>query len=448
MMAESSALFLIVDPSSGRATQLAKALRRNDHDVVIAKTREQGLDLVRVSVPDVALIRGESFASSGPDLVSMYRSVRGARELRVAITAGAGEAIGRGCFDEERTKWLPDSASSEQCMDVLLSLANPTVAPETLPAGFSAEEVANEFRRTRVSTPPPILRNALALNIDAKSLRTISSVAEEFSMRLVVRSFSSRIGEALNNARADLVLVDLDASLAEAIDAVQRIREEDSLGHTPIIGLSNSPQLGHELMGFENHLDDIIQKPVTTEEIRARFRKGLRVENVGNLDEQIDPRTGFFTRRAFLEHAAVVLARTQTRDENRATVATIKVNFDDAMKKQGLRAARLMSEGVAERLRGEFGAEDLLGCLADGLFAVLRTGEGGPSIESRLEHCLRGIDHIATVVTPEGLPELLVNLATSESKRTRQNLADSIRVVTERDTVLAPGVGPSTKTIN
>ncbi len=75
--------------------------------------------------------------------------------------------------------------------------------------------------------------------------------------------------------RPDLILMDVVMPKMNGFDACRRIREDETIGGTPIIMVTTRGEMENVETGFENGCNDYVTKPINGPELMAKLRNYL-----------------------------------------------------------------------------------------------------------------------------------------------------------------------------
>lgn len=93
----------------------------------------------------------------------------------------------------------------------------------------------------------------------------------------------------------DAVLLDGLLPDINGFDVIKQIRAEERLGTTPVIVLTILSGLVDRLKGFENGVDEFLNKPVSWEELRVRMRSLMRLRGMAKQRYQVADAIGVIT---------------------------------------------------------------------------------------------------------------------------------------------------------
>ena len=80
--------------------------------------------------------------------------------------------------------------------------------------------------------------------------------------------------------RPDLVLLDVVMPGMSGVEVCNQLKQHPSTGLTPVVLISGTQERGFRVAALENGADDFLNKPVDTDELRARVRSLIRVKRL------------------------------------------------------------------------------------------------------------------------------------------------------------------------
>jgi putative two-component system response regulator len=85
---------------------------------------------------------------------------------------------------------------------------------------------------------------------------------------------------AATQHRPDLVLLDVVMPDMSGVEVCNKLKQQPSTGLTPVVLISATQDRGFRVEALENGADDFLNKPVDTDELRARVRSLIRVKRL------------------------------------------------------------------------------------------------------------------------------------------------------------------------
>jgi signal transduction histidine kinase/HPt (histidine-containing phosphotransfer) domain-containing protein len=142
----------------------------------------------------------------------------------------------------------------------------------------------------------------LLVSNDAKMLDALSIALRDDHIAL---RFARTTGEALqffHNRPADLVLVDLESSVAEGLEILRQFKEHPPMPLTRVIALTAASDTAGKLQAYELEAIDCINKPLEPEIFRARLLAALQARH--QHDELVQHNRELMKARTAAEAAA------------------------------------------------------------------------------------------------------------------------------------------------
>jgi len=174
--------------------------------------------------------------------------------------------------------------------------ARPAVNPD-LPRSGDAAQAPNAASIVVIDDQPPDA-NTLADFLHGAGYR-----------RVAVLSGSAFTVQALDDARPDLVLLELGMTHADAFEVLRCMQADRVLRHVPVIALAAQDDLASRLHAFEVGAADFLVKPLDAGELELRLRNALAVKAYRDQVTHTDPLTGLPNRQSLLLRLDEVLER-------------------------------------------------------------------------------------------------------------------------------------------
>lgn len=122
----------------------------------------------------------------------------------------------------------------------------------------------------------------LLVDDDPNLIKMMSLVLERAGYRLEVATNGVEALSMVENARPDLVLLDVMMPFMTGIDVCRRLRGRAETRHMPIIIMSALGDVDDKVKGFEAGADDYLAKPIHPRELLARINAVLTRTRVGH----------------------------------------------------------------------------------------------------------------------------------------------------------------------
>ena len=107
------------------------------------------------------------------------------------------------------------------------------------------------------------------LNIDL-----LTQLLEDDYNLVIARDGEQGVEMAIKHV-PDLILMDINLPLIDGYEATRRIRTNDALKSTPIIGLSAHAMSGHEVKAKEAGCNDYLTKPINDDMLFKKLKEYL-----------------------------------------------------------------------------------------------------------------------------------------------------------------------------
>ncbi|MFM2060951.1 MAG: hypothetical protein RLZZ507_621 [Cyanobacteriota bacterium] len=160
------------------------------------------------------------------------------------------------------------------------------------------------------------------------NLQVIANILDKAGYEITLVSNGYQALERVQNARPDLILLDLMMPEINGLEVCEKIQSNPELADIPIIFISASQEQDHLLKAFEKGAVDYVTKPFHTAELLARVRMHLELkysrqklkkllEEQNKLVKQLeklantDALTGVWNRRYLLMIAEQEIKRSQ-----------------------------------------------------------------------------------------------------------------------------------------
>jgi diguanylate cyclase (GGDEF)-like protein len=194
---------------------------------------------------------------------------------------------------------------------------------------------------------------------------------------------------ALEEARPDVLLLDLIMPEVSGFDILEAVRKHPKLKHLPIIVLTASSDPKDKLLALGLGATDFLAKPVDPSELSLRVRNILAAKAYVDQLAYYDPLTSLPNRHMFMERLEWALNWAKRYQENLALASIELDQFDKINDIVGLLAGDEILRRVAQRIQGVIRSIDVLGdCEIDESTDVSLSRFGG-GVFALLLHRLR-----------------------------------------------------------
>ncbi len=330
------------------------------------------------AAPDVALLDGDltppGFAF---EVARRLRSLPGGETLPLAFVAERAEL-------EERVRAAHVGAS--------LFLGKP------LDEG-TLEAALRQLLAQREREQPHVL----LVDGDAEFCRAVSEALGRQRMRVTSLGEPSAILETLEEARPDLLLLDVVLEGVSGFDICRMLRAMPRWQGLPVLFLTSKSGLETRIAAFRAGADDYLMKPVVEDELLARLR--VRIERSRLLRERADKDvlTGLLTRRTLLEQLTARLAEARRHRRPLALCMLDIDRFKAVNDTHGHLAGDQVLVGLGQLFARRFRREDLRGRWGGEEFVLAFPGEVTATAEALLDR-VRGEFRETVFSGTDGVP--------------------------------------------
>lgn len=240
-------LALIIDDDEHSTYILKGLLMASGHDVILARTLEDGLTLARDRKPDLAVVHVSEGSSDGIALLEILRHDPDTRKTGVVVVADA--------TDRERA---------------LAAGAN-----EFLPRPIRPADLREACQRVVQESGQDNAKRVLIVD-DDPTIRVICREVLERAGYSVQDVGDGRAALATAKAfRPDLMVLDVMMPDMDGFTTAERFRAESATSMTPIIFLSARGETHDKVRAFRSGAEDYVVKPFDAAELVARVAKAL-----------------------------------------------------------------------------------------------------------------------------------------------------------------------------
>ena len=115
----------------------------------------------------------------------------------------------------------------------------------------------------------------LIVDDDVRNIFALTSVLEQYSMRVTFAENGADALRKLDEDTPDLVLMDIMMPEMDGYEATRRIREREGSSHLPVIALTAKAMKGEREKCLEAGASDYVTKPVNPEHLLSVLRVWL-----------------------------------------------------------------------------------------------------------------------------------------------------------------------------
>jgi diguanylate cyclase (GGDEF)-like protein len=211
--------------------------------------------------------------------------------------------------------------------------------------------------------------SVLVVDDDPEFAACIAAVLEPHGIAVRTEPDATRLIEALDDVRPDLILLDAVLPGVSGWDAIRIVRAIPEWRDVPVLFLTGRTDLESRIAAFDAGADDYLAKPLVPEELLARVRVRLDRRRLLRETTERDPLTRCLSRRAVLGRLASRLSEAR-RHARVISVALVDLDrfkrindtYGHLVGDQVLMAlGRLFNDRFRlEDLRGRWGGEEFV----------------------------------------------------------------------------------------
>ncbi|HEU4412177.1 MAG TPA: diguanylate cyclase [Polyangiaceae bacterium] len=355
--AEGSPRLLVASAEPGLREAAGRVARRL---LVATYSYDEGPAAFAGAAPDLALLDGDLTPPGlAFEVARRLRSLPGGETLPLAFVAERAEL-------DERLRAAHVGAS--------LFLGKPV-------DDNALEAALRQLLAQRESEQPHVL----IVDGDAEFCRVVAEALGRHRLRVTSLAEPAGILEALEEARPDLLLLDVVLEGVSGFDVCRMLRAMPRWQGLPVLFLTSKSGLESRVAAFRAGADDYLMKPVVEDELLARIR--VRIERSRLLRERADKDvlTGLLTRRTFLEQLGARLAEARRHGRPLALCMLDIDRFKSVNDTHGHLAGDQVLVGLGQLLSRRFRREDLRGRWGGEEFVLAFPGEGTATAGALLE---------------------------------------------------------------
>ena len=128
----------------------------------------------------------------------------------------------------------------------------------------------------RVTARPRIL----LVDDEEHVVRALTYVLEREGFEVRAARDGDAALEAARGFNPDVILLEVEMSVRGGLEALARIREQETLKATPVLLMCSQSKPRDVVAGLERGADDFITKPFDPREVLARIRAQIRIRNL------------------------------------------------------------------------------------------------------------------------------------------------------------------------
>lgn len=244
--------------------------------------------------------------------------------------------------------------------------------------------------------------NILVISNDLMERSVIQQVLEHSDHKVTFIENAKDAWKLITENEVRFVIADASNQEQTVHQLIQHVRSNPNLfGHTYILLLINKGQNGNLVASLGVGADDYLNKPVATQELKARVSIGVRILTMGDtlmqardqLDNlaMYDNLTGLLNRQAFYKVAQGELERARRASEGISVIALDVDNFKAINKRHGHAVGDDVLQVVAQIIREKSRPYDCIGRWAGDQFTIALPGIVSTDAEKIAKRILLGV---------------------------------------------------------
>jgi diguanylate cyclase (GGDEF)-like protein len=285
--------------------------------------------------------------------------------------------------------------------------------------------------------------NILVISNDLMERSVIQQVLDHSHHKVTFVDNAKDAWNLITEESIRFVIADASAQEQPVHQLIQQVRSNPELfGHTYILLLINKGQNGSLVSSLGVGADDYLNKPVATQELKARVSVGVRILTMGDTlmhaREQLDNMalydvlTGLMNRQAFYKVAQGELERARRSSEGISVIAMDVDNFKDINTRHGQSIGDNVLQVVAQIIREKSRPYDCIGRWDGDQFTIALPGVVSTDAEKIAKRILAGVQ--ASQVSLMDGPPLEIKLSAGIAS------AQSLNAYAEIDTFIQNAV--------
>jgi diguanylate cyclase (GGDEF)-like protein len=191
-----------------------------------------------------------------------------------------------------------------------------------------------------------------------------------------------RVMDRLNEFEPQLLILDVIMPGLTGYDVCRLIRADDRWRELTVLFLTAKSNQEGRANAFRAGGDDLLSKPVLTEELLARVNAYLQVSRLKQVQSEMDPATNVYNRNTFLRKAAQLFARER---ENYCLCLFAIDQYDKIGYQHGEFACESVLSTLSQLIRSRFQPTVVKGRWGEKGFALAFTREEVPTVIEMME---------------------------------------------------------------
>ena len=218
------------------------------------------------------------------------------------------------------------------------------------------------------------LKNAKIMIIDDEPINidvVQAFLEDEDYFNFITVEDSTRAMKVLEEARPDLLLLDLLMPEVSGFDILKAARAHPKFKFLPIIILTASTDTRNKLKALDLGATDFLSKPLDSSELVLRVRNTLAAKAYQDQLTYYDSLTKLPNRHLFLEQLSWTIKKAKRHNEQLALLSIEIDNYDKVVDTIGFRTGDEILRTVAHRIQKVIRESDILGRYADSKDATI-----------------------------------------------------------------------------
>jgi diguanylate cyclase (GGDEF)-like protein len=184
---------------------------------------------------------------------------------------------------------------------------------------------------------------------------------EENYRRFITVDDAAKAVETIENARPDILLLDLNMPHVSGFDILSAVRAHPKYEHLPVLILTSYTDSANKLKALELGATDFLAKPVDQSELGLRVRNTLAAKSYLDQLTYYDSLTKLPRRELFAEALSKALTAVSRHGDQLALLSIAVDNLDKVNNALGLKAGDEALLAVVQRIKDVIRQTDMLG---------------------------------------------------------------------------------------
>jgi HAMP domain-containing protein/signal transduction histidine kinase/CheY-like chemotaxis protein len=258
---------LVVEDNELDASQIVKMLTDDSIAVSIADTGKKTMEMIGEENYDCIILDYTLPDISGSDLMSQVKEVKG--RLTPVIVYSAKD------FNKQELSILSRSSNSilTKGVNSLEHLLEETVLHLHINHKYLAPDKQRVIENIRMKDDILTGKNILVVDDDVRNLFALTTVFERYNINVITAESGKDAINILNeNAKIDMILMDIMMPEMDGYETTQKIRREHKNSLLPIIAVTAKAMKGDRQKCIEAGASDYITKPLKIDQLLSLMR--------------------------------------------------------------------------------------------------------------------------------------------------------------------------------